>query len=148
MFEKIKKWRSLKPKNANKLAKKEQLKHAAVLLLVAGVSYGFYCYSKTDYTKRPVQEEAHFDGVFDSQFNQASDEALLEQQQHQIDDLKELVSTHEKKQTQATLEPDSDTKALVAAMQEKLVQLEDANKKPTNNYKSLSFLRVKLVLLL
>lgn len=130
MFEKIKKWRSSKPKNANKLAKKEQLKHAAILLLVAGISYGFYCYSKTDYTKRPVQEEAHFDGVFDSQFNQSSDEALIEQQQHQIDDLKELVTTHEKKQTQAiTLEPDSDTKALVAAMQEKLVQLEDANKK-------------------
>lgn len=48
MFKKIKQWLTLKPQNANKLAKKEQLKHAAILLLVGGASYGFYCYSSAE----------------------------------------------------------------------------------------------------
>ncbi|HAT6349418.1 TPA: hypothetical protein JAJ33_002519, partial [Legionella pneumophila] len=48
MFKKIKRWLTLKPQNANKLAKKEQLKHAAILLLVGGASYGFYCYSSAE----------------------------------------------------------------------------------------------------
>lgn len=39
MFKKLKIWWLNKPKiNANKMAKKEQLKHAAVLLLIAGAS--------------------------------------------------------------------------------------------------------------
>jgi conjugal transfer pilus assembly protein TraB len=43
MLKKIKKWLVNSPKiNANKLAKKEQLKHAAVLLCVLGACYGFY----------------------------------------------------------------------------------------------------------
>lgn len=120
-----------KSQNANKLAKKEQLKHLAVLLLVGGVSYGFYCYSSSERKKPVIQEEAHFDGVFESTFNQGSDEALIVQQQHQIDSLKDLVMANEKKQqVQATLpEPDPDTKALVAVMQEKLARLEEENKK-------------------
>lgn len=120
-----------KSQNANKLAKKEQLKHLAVLVLVGGVSYGFYCYSSAERKKPVIQEEAHFDGVFESTFNQGSDEALIVQQQHQIDSLKDLVMANEKKQqVKATIpEPDPDTKALVAVMQEKLARLEEENKK-------------------
>jgi conjugal transfer pilus assembly protein TraB len=131
MLNKIKKWVATKTQNANKLAKKEQLKHAAVLLLVGGVSYGFYCYSSAERKKPIAQVESHFDGVFDSKFNQGSDEALIEQQQHQIDSLKEIVTANEKKQqVQAALPaPDKDTKALVAAMQEQLARLEEENKK-------------------
>ena len=131
MFKKFKKWMSSKSQNANKLAKKEQLKHALVLLLVGGLSYGFYCYSSAERKKPVIQEEAHFDGVFESTFNQGSDEALIVQQQHQIDSLKDLVMANEKKQqVHATLpEPDPDTKALVAVMQEKLARLEEENKK-------------------
>ncbi|BCA97267.1 hypothetical protein TUM19329_36280 (plasmid) [Legionella antarctica] len=131
MLNKIKKWVVTKTQNANKLAKKEQLKHAAVLLLVGGVSYGFYCYSSAERKKPIAQVESHFDGVFDSKFNQGSDEALIEQQQHQIDSLKEIVTANEKKQqVRAALPaPDKDTKALVAAMQEQLARLEEENKK-------------------
>lgn len=129
MLKKIKKWLATKSQNANKLAKKEQLKHLAVLLLVGGASYGFYCYTSMEPKKPIKQEETHFDGVFDSQFNQSSDEALLEQQQHQIDSLKELVTANEKKQQVQIPEPDTETKALVAAMQEQLAHLEDENKK-------------------
>lgn len=131
MLKKLKKMLVFKSQNANKLAKKEQLKHLAVLLLVGGVSYGFYCYSSAERKKPVIQEEAHFDGVFESTFNQGSDEALIVQQQHQIDSLKDLVMANEKKQqVQATLpEPDPDTKALVAVMQEKLARLEEENKK-------------------
>ena len=131
MLNKIKKWVATKTQNANKLAKKEQIKHAAVLLLVGGVSYGFYCYSSAERKKPVAQVESHFDGVFDSKFNQGSDEALIEQQQHQIDSLKELVMANEKKQQVHALAPapDKDTKALVAAMQEQLARLEEENKK-------------------
>ncbi|MBA2649600.1 MAG: conjugal transfer protein TraB [Legionella sp.] len=130
MLKKLKKWVSIKSKNTNKLAKKEQLKHAVILLLVGGAAYGFYCYSSTQHKKPVIQEEAHFDGVFDTQFNQSSDEALIEQQQHQIDSLKEQVTANEKKQTQVVLpEPDAQIKALMEVMQEKLAHLEDENKK-------------------
>lgn len=131
MFNKLKKWLTTKSQNANKLAKKEQLKHAAVLLLVGGVSYGFYCYSVADRKKPVIQEESHFDGVFDTQFNQGSDEALIEQQQHQIDSLKEIVTANEQKQqASSTLAaPDKDTIDMVTAMQEKLAHLEEENKK-------------------
>ena len=117
--------------NANKLAKKEQLQHAAVLLLIGLGSYGFYCYSSGEQKNKVKQEEAHFDGVFDSKFNQGSDEALIEQQQQQIDSLKELVTVKEKSQHEASIapEPDETTKALVQAMQEQLAHLEEENKK-------------------
>lgn len=131
MLKKAKKWLAAKSQNANKLAKKEQLKHMAVLLLVGGVSYGFYCYSSAERKKPVKQEESHFDGVFESTFNQGSDEALIVQQQQQIDSLKELMTANEKKQKEAVKAdvPDAETKALVAVMQEKLAHLEEENKK-------------------
>lgn len=131
MIKQLKKWLVVPSKNPNKLAKKEQVKHMAVLLLVGGVSYGFYWYSSAE-RKQPLrQEEAHFDGTFDNTFNQHSDEALIEQQQIQIDSLKELVTASEKKQQlQARApEPDKDTKALVATIQAQLTRLEEENKK-------------------
>ena len=93
MIKKLKNWWLNKPKfNANKMAKKEQLKHAAVLLFIAGASYGFYLTSSTSHKKPELEVPAHFDGVFNSKFNQDSDEALIKQQQSQIDSLKELVT--------------------------------------------------------
>src|SRR3990167_2272162 len=92
MLKKLKSWWLNKPKfNANKMAKKEQLKHAAVLLFIAGASYGFYLTSSASHKKLELEVPAHFDGVFNSKFNQDSDEALIKQQQSQIDSLKELV---------------------------------------------------------
>ncbi|KTD54003.1 TraB/VirB10 family protein [Legionella quateirensis] len=131
MFKKIKRWLTLKPQNANKLAKKEQLKHAAILLLVGGASYGFYCYSSAEKKKPVHQEEAPFESIFESTFNQGSDEALLLQQQQQIDSLKELVAEHHKNQQKAAPvnTEDSETKALVQAMKEQLAHLEEENKK-------------------
>ena len=131
MIKKFKKWWVTNPQlNANKLAKKEQLKHAAVLLLVGGVSYGFYCYSSVAHKKPVIQEDAVFDGVFESTFNQGSDEALIVQQQHQIDSLKDLIAKNEnKKQEVKAPEPDAETKALMQAMQGQLTRLAEENKK-------------------
>lgn len=131
MIKQFKKWWMFSSKNANKLAKKEQLKHMAVLLLVGGVSYGFYCYSSVERAKPVAQEEPKFDGVFESTFNQGSDEALIVQQQQQIDSLKDLVTANEKKQQVQATSPvaDEDTRALMVAMQDKLARLEEENKK-------------------
>lgn len=124
--------------NANKLAKKEQLKHGAILLIIGLASYGFYCYSSSERKKVVPPEEAHFDGTFDSTFNQGSDEALIVQQQHQTDSIqsqfdafKELITSKEKTQQQApkAQEPDAPTKALMQTMQEQLAHLEEENKK-------------------
>ena len=132
MRNKLKQWFAKKPQtNANKQAKKEQLKHAAILLAIAGVSYVAYSYSAS--AQKPIAKPADlsFDGVFDEAFNQGSDEALIEKQQHQIDKLTNLVTTAEENQAKARVAPggDSETKALVLAMQEKLAQVEDENKK-------------------
>lgn len=131
MLKKIRQWLRSQSQNANKLAKKEQLKHAAILMLVGGASYGFYCYSSAEQKKPATQEEVPFESIFESTFNQGSDEALLLQQQQQIDSLKELVAENNKKQ-QATIPDNSEepqTKALMKAMEEKLSRLEEDNKK-------------------
>ncbi|HAU4159296.1 TPA: TrbI/VirB10 family protein [Legionella anisa] len=132
MLKKIKERMRKKLKgNANKLAKREQIRHALVLLLIGLGSYGFYCYSKSGSQHKIKQEEAHFDGVFDSKFHQGSDEALIEQQQKQIDALKQLVE--EKKNSQSNTpvvhEMDEHTKLLMDTMQTKLAHLEEENKK-------------------
>ena len=132
MRNKLKQWFVKKPQtNANKQAKKEQLKHAIILLVIAGVSYITYSYSASG--QKPVTKSADvsFDGVFDEAFNQGSDEALIEKQQHQIDKLTNLVRATEENQTKAHQKPgeDSETKALVLAMQEKLTHVEEENKK-------------------
>lgn len=131
MLKKFKRFLASKTQNANKLAKKEQMKHAVVLLLIGGLSYGFYCYSSSGHKKLKAHEETHFDGVFESTFNQGSDEALLIQQQQQLDSLKKLVTANEKKQEQQTelTKGDSETKTMLTTMQEQLVHLEEENKK-------------------
>lgn len=129
MFKKLKIWWLNKPKiNANKMAKKEQLKHAAVLLLIAGASYGFYLTSQAERKKPELEVPAHFDGVFNSKFNQDSDEALIKQQQSQIDSLKELVTQKVQNKEVLVKEDNSETKALVETMQKQLARLEEENK--------------------
>ena len=98
--------------NANKLAKKEQIKNAAVLLLIAGFSGGFYYYSSHEKKPSVKSEAPQFDGTFDSTFSQGSDEALIEKQQKQIDELKNLMETNTKNQADAN-KPDSESNTLL-----------------------------------
>ena len=57
MRNKLKQWFAKKPQtNANKQAKKEQLKHAAILLAIAGVSYVAYSYSES--AQKPIAKPA------------------------------------------------------------------------------------------
>ena len=115
--------------NANKLAKKEQLKHAAVLLCVLGACYGFYLTSSAERKKPELETPAHFDGVFNSKFNQDSDEALIKQQQAQIDSLKELVTQKVQNKEVISIAENEDNKALIETIQKQLSELHKDNKK-------------------
>jgi conjugal transfer pilus assembly protein TraB len=130
MLNKLKSWWLNRPKfNANKMAKKEQLKHAAVLLIIAGASYGFYLSSSSEHKNPKLETPAHFDGVFNSKFNQDSDEALIKQQQSQIDSLKELVTQKVQTKEAPSKEDDSETKLLLETMKKQLAHLDVENKK-------------------
>lgn len=131
MLKKLQKWFASHSSNANKLARKEQLKHMVILVLVGVASYGFYCYSSTNVKKPVVQQDAHFAGMFDSKFNQSSDEALYKEQKQEIDSLKEIMTEIVKVQHEPVKPsvPDASTQALVASMQEKLAHVEEENKK-------------------
>ena len=115
--------------NANKAAKKEQRIHAAILLVILAVSVGFY----RGLSNRPepitLQEDTQFAGGFDTSFNQHSDEALIEQQQHAINALQSTFEAHAKKMDVALKErkPDTQTNNRLQALQDKLAQLEQAN---------------------
>ena len=127
MLKKLKQRLSQKSQsNANKLAKKEQMKHLGVLVVILACSFGFYRLSESTSKKPTKQEELTFDGVFDSAFNQGSDEALIEKQQSQIDEIKALVKSNEK-------DPQNDyvakNNALLLQLQEELRSLEEQNKK-------------------
>ena len=124
-------WFKKRGVNLNQLAKNEQLRHAAVLLLILGISVGFYRYSAHQSAPVETSDPASFDGAFDSEFNKNSDEALIEKQQQELDALKSTVEENAKNQEAALKEsaPDSDTKALIDAMQEKLARLESDNQK-------------------
>lgn len=132
MLKKIKGWLSKTARgNANRLAKKEQMKHLGILLFILICSFGFYRYSASEHQKPLKQDDVAFDGVFDSVFNQSSDEALIEKQQHQIDELQDVLKNNEKNQaaTDKGSSPDSEIKTLMVTMQEKLNHLEEENKK-------------------
>ena len=128
--------------NANKLAKKEQIKNAIVVLLIVGFSGGFYYYSSHDQKPLIKSEEPQLDGVFDSAFNQGSDEALIEKQQKQIDELKNLMTNQVKTQADLTKahEVTPEIKAMVNSLEEKLVRLEDENRK-TNEQLQVALLK-------
>ena len=127
MLKKLKQRLSKKSQsNANKLAKKEQMKHLGVLMVILACSFAFYRLSETQSKKPTKQDELKFDGVFDSGFNQGSDEALIEKQQSQIDEIKDLIKRNEKTQLNDSTE---ETKTLLLKMQEKLSILEEQNKK-------------------
>lgn len=125
--------------NANKLAKKEQIKNAAVLLLIAGFSGGFYYYSSHEKKPSVKSEAPQFDGTFDSTFSQGSDEALIEKQQKQIDELKNLMETNTKNQADAN-KPDSESNTLLKTLEEKLTRLEEENRK-TNEQLQVALLK-------
>ena len=132
MRKKIKSWVAKKPRlNINQLAKKEQLRHAAILLLILGVSVAFYRFSTHDNVSPDPQEEIHFDGAFDAAFNKDSDEALIEKQQQELNELKGTVEENAKRQEEALQKntPAEDTKKLIDSMQVKLERLESDNKK-------------------
>ena len=131
-IKKILKYFRKKPEeNTNAAAKKTQLKHAGILLLILIFMGAFYRMSAAEQQKPATkQEDAAFDGAFDSVFNQNSDEALIEKQQHQIDELDDAVKRNEmtsekvlKVQAQETA-----TKEALAAIQDKLQSLENENK--------------------
>ena len=131
MLNKIKHYFRKKPQeNINSTAKKNQLKHAGVLLLILVCAGAFYHLSVDEHKPLEKQEDTAFDGALDSTLNQSTDEALIEKQQHQIDDLGDALSRHEK--TEETIfkaqAPDQDTKAVMMAIQDKLQHLEDENK--------------------
>lgn len=133
MRKKLKTWLTKKPGiHPNQAAKQEQMKYAIVLLVIAGVSVGFYSYSSSPPKKTVSSSDAmHFDGVFDAAFNQGSDEALIEKQQQQIDKLTDLVTNRADTNSKApsNAADESQTKALLLSMQEKLTHLENENKK-------------------
>src|SRR3990167_7294656 len=138
MLKKLKQRLSQKSQpNANKLAKKEQMKHLGILVVILACSFAFYRLSETQSKKPTKQDELKFDGVFDSGFNQGSDEALIEKQQSQIDEIKDLIKRNDKTQLNDSTE---ETKTLLLKMQEKLSILEEQNKK-TNEQLQIALLQ-------
>lgn len=132
LFAKTAVWfRMKKEASTNKDAKIEQIRNALILLAIAGMCIGFYAYSEHAQKKPPEIEDAAFDGTFDTTFNQASDEALIEKQQHELNALKDVVDESKKQQEEAlkASAPDENTKALMEAMQEKLAHLEAEHQK-------------------
>lgn len=118
------------PLNLNLTSKREQYRHAAVLITILGVSLGFYKYSAHVEKPQLAQTDIQFDGIFGESFSQDSDEALIEKQQKELEALKNTVEENAKKQESAK-EPaiDANTKALITAMQTKLDEVELENKK-------------------
>lgn len=132
MLHKIKRYLTKKTDEpTNQAAKKSQLKNAGLLLLILMGMAAFYRMS-TAPKPLPVKEDAvaAFDGTFDKSFNQSSDEALIEKQQHQIDELGEAIKRHEKT-TETVFQAQTSepaTKEALAAIEEKLQHLEADNK--------------------
>ena len=124
-------WLKKRYVNLNQLAKNEQLRHAAILLLILVISVGFYRLEAHPQARTEKQEEASFDGAFDAGFNKDSDEALIEKQQRELNALKNTVEENAKNTETALKEnaPDADTKAALDAMQVKLMRLEGENQK-------------------
>lgn len=134
MIDKLKELFAHKSQNPNLKARREQFITALVIASVCVTSYGFYLYtSKHPNTKKASQDEVSFDGVFDSRFEIASDEAVLLKQQKEIDALNQRLQDSETKRVkeQKNLKPsvDEDTKNLIQALNEKLNTLEVENKK-------------------
>ena len=58
-------WLKKRHVNLNQLAKNEQLRHAAILLLILVISVGFYRLEAHPQRAAEKQEEASFDGAFE-----------------------------------------------------------------------------------
>ena len=132
MLKRIKQWFSRtsgEKTQENKAAKQAQLKRAGILFLILLSAVGFYKISERPHERqtKPI-DDAHFDGVFDSQFHQGSDEALIEKQQHQIDALSDAMKAKEAHPTALVSTTDEATLTRLKAMQEKLDKLEAANR--------------------
>jgi conjugal transfer pilus assembly protein TraB len=132
MLKRIKQWFSRtsgEKTQENKAAKQAQLKRAGILFLILLSAVGFYKISERPHERQTkALDETHFDGVFDSQFHQGSDEALIEKQQHQIDALSDAMKAKDAHPTALVSTTDEATLTRLKAMQEKLDKLEAANR--------------------
>ncbi len=126
-----------KSPNTNNKAYKEQLKHLGILVSILGTAFGYYLYSTHETLKVIHQEEGGFDSVFNAKFNQNTDEALIEKQQHELNQVKDTLKVHEDLQKETSIESQKEKEALNAhedlfkEMQTKISQLEEDNKKIT-----------------
>lgn len=126
-----------KSQNTNNKAYKEQLKHLGILVSILGAAFGYYLYSTHETLKVIHQEEGGFDSVFNAKFNQNTDEALIEKQQHELNQVKDTLKVHEDLQKETSIESQKEKEALNAhedlfkEMQTKISQLEEDNKKIT-----------------
>jgi len=126
-----------KSSNTNNKAYKEQLKHLSLLVGILGTAFGYYLYSTHETIKTIHQEEGGFDSVFNAKFNQNTDEALIEKQQHELNQVKDTLKVHEDLQKETSIESQKEKEALNAhetlfkEMQAHISQLEEANKKIT-----------------
>lgn len=121
--------RFLKYKNLNQLAKLEHGRNTLILMGILALAFAAYSYSSLDNEKDLVKtKKPQFDGALDKVFATKSDEALIAKQQHQIDELKDLVTS--KMNVPEAVEPKADeaTQQLVSALSQKLDQLEQENK--------------------
>lgn len=116
----------VRQQNANQSARLQQIKNVFGLSFIVLFTMGFYLYNSAEPKKAIEIEAPKFDGALDAGFNHGSDEALLEKQQQQIDELKKLVSETEK-ETKNKPTVDDETKAIFKAMEDKLANLEKAN---------------------
>jgi len=113
-------------------AKREQ---AVVAILIASIFVGSYIGYVSFSKKKPsksVQNEMHFDGVFDSKFSKSSDDALLQRQQTQIDDLARKFDEQKNIPSEKTVVAgvlDSETKEQFEALKKKVEGLERENKR-------------------
>lgn len=120
--------------NPNVDAKREQIRTALVIALIALCAYGFYLWSSHKAKPKSLHQEAlHFEGTFDSHFDEYSDEALIAQQQAQIDAIKSMVI--EKRKTDKSPNEEQLTRELVKSLSKKIADLEQENKKTQSSLK-------------
>ena len=131
----IKRFNKKKSSNTNNKAHKEQLKHLAILLSVLSAALGYYLYSTHETLKIIHQEQGGFDPIFNAKFNQNTDEALIEKQQNELNQVKDTLKVHEDMQKESSVESQKEKEAISAhenlfkEMQTKISQLEEDNKK-------------------
>lgn len=138
----IKKLNQKKSTNANHQARKEQLKHLGILVAILCTAFGYYRYSTHETESTVASNDPGFESVFNAKFNQNTDEALIEKQQSELNQVKDTLKAHEDIQKETSLESQKEKEALdehdrlFKEMQAKLVRLEEDNKKISEQLES------------